>query len=195
MLRKIQTVLPILIMIMLLCSGCSGSNVWEVPSGNASSNKNSIVEKNKMLWNSSASSTDAAAASSSVKVLTESGKSSGNVVSSVTSVTSSVSSDKVSSKVSSFGRNTSSESGKTVSRLSSGSAKGSLSKSVSSKTANSSVKTTYNTADKAGNMVWIPQSGSKYHKNAGCSKMKSPTKVTRAKAESMGYTPCKRCYK
>lgn len=52
-----------------------------------------------------------------------------------------------------------------------------------------------NTADiGAEDMVWIPQSGSKYHRNPGCSGMKDPSQVTRAQAESQGYAPCKRCY-
>ena len=42
-------------------------------------------------------------------------------------------------------------------------------------------------------MVWIPESGSKYHSNAGCSNMKNPTQVTISKAQSMGYEACKRC--
>lgn len=45
-----------------------------------------------------------------------------------------------------------------------------------------------------GNTVWIPQSGSKYHSNPGCSNMINPTQVTESEAISMGYTPCKRCY-
>lgn len=44
-------------------------------------------------------------------------------------------------------------------------------------------------------MVWIPQSGSRYHRYASCSGMNDPTQVTREEAEAMGYTPCKRCYK
>lgn len=43
-------------------------------------------------------------------------------------------------------------------------------------------------------MVWIPQSGKKYHSRAGCSNMKNPTQVTKEEAESRGYTPCKKCY-
>lgn len=46
----------------------------------------------------------------------------------------------------------------------------------------------------SGNMVWIPQSGSKYHSTSSCSGMKNPSQITRAEAESRGYTPCKRCY-
>lgn len=46
----------------------------------------------------------------------------------------------------------------------------------------------------SGNMVWIPQSGSKYHKTSDCSGMKNPSQVTKAEAEKQGYTPCKRCY-
>lgn len=45
-----------------------------------------------------------------------------------------------------------------------------------------------------GNMVWIPQSGNKYHSNSGCSNMINPTQVTESEAISMGYTPCKRCH-
>ncbi|MBE6812466.1 MAG: hypothetical protein E7523_06240 [Ruminococcaceae bacterium] len=42
-------------------------------------------------------------------------------------------------------------------------------------------------------MVWIPNSGSKYHSRAGCSNMKNPSQVTLEKAQSWGYTPCKKC--
>ncbi len=45
-----------------------------------------------------------------------------------------------------------------------------------------------------GSMVWIPQSGTKYHSYSGCSGMKNPSQVTEAQAESMGYTPCKKCW-
>lgn len=43
-------------------------------------------------------------------------------------------------------------------------------------------------------MVWIPSSGSKYHSRSSCSGMDNPQEVTLSKAESMGYTPCKRCH-
>lgn len=46
----------------------------------------------------------------------------------------------------------------------------------------------------SGIMVWVPQSGSKYHRTSSCSGMKAPSQVTKAEAESRGYTPCKRCY-
>lgn len=45
-----------------------------------------------------------------------------------------------------------------------------------------------------GNMVWVPQSGSKYHNTSSCSGMKNPSQITKAEAERQGYTPCKRCY-
>lgn len=44
------------------------------------------------------------------------------------------------------------------------------------------------------NLVWIPKSGKKYHSNPKCSNMKNPSQVTKASAESNGYTPCKKCY-
>lgn len=43
-------------------------------------------------------------------------------------------------------------------------------------------------------MVWIPQTGKKYHSHASCSGMKNPTEVTISEAKNRGYTPCKRCY-
>ena len=43
-------------------------------------------------------------------------------------------------------------------------------------------------------MVWIPNSGSKYHKSASCSGMKNPSHVSLSTAKARGYTPCKKCY-
>lgn len=43
-------------------------------------------------------------------------------------------------------------------------------------------------------MVWIPQTGTKYHSRANCSHMRNPVQVTLEKALSMGYTPCKVCW-
>ena len=48
--------------------------------------------------------------------------------------------------------------------------------------------------DTAEDMVWIPTSGIRYHKKPNCSNMKNPKKVSKSKAESLGYTPCKKCY-
>ncbi len=43
-------------------------------------------------------------------------------------------------------------------------------------------------------MVWIPQSGSKYHSTSSCSNMKNPSQVSKSEAIDMGYEPCKRCH-
>ena len=43
-------------------------------------------------------------------------------------------------------------------------------------------------------MVWIPESGTKYHSKASCSGMKNPAQVTLDEAIAMGYTACKRCH-
>ena len=44
-------------------------------------------------------------------------------------------------------------------------------------------------------MVWIPtKGGTKYHSKSSCSNMDNPEKVTKSQAESLGFTPCKRCY-
>ena len=43
-------------------------------------------------------------------------------------------------------------------------------------------------------MVWIPASGSKYHRKSSCSGMEGPRQVTKSEAISMGFGPCGRCY-
>ena len=43
-------------------------------------------------------------------------------------------------------------------------------------------------------MVWIPKSGKKYHRSSSCSNMKNPSQVTLEKAQSIGHTPCSKCY-
>lgn len=43
-------------------------------------------------------------------------------------------------------------------------------------------------------MVWIPKSGKRYHRSSSCSNMKNPSQVTLEKAQSLGYTPCSKCY-
>ena len=44
-------------------------------------------------------------------------------------------------------------------------------------------------------MVWIPtKGGKKYHTRAECSNMIDPDHVTLSQAETLGFTPCKRCH-
>ncbi len=43
-------------------------------------------------------------------------------------------------------------------------------------------------------MVWIPQTGSKYHSKSSCSGMKNPSQVTKSYAQNHGFTACKKCY-
>ncbi len=49
--------------------------------------------------------------------------------------------------------------------------------------------------DYHGQLVWIPNSGSKYHIRSGCSGMKNPSQVSVQEAINLGYEPCKRCYR
>lgn len=42
-------------------------------------------------------------------------------------------------------------------------------------------------------VVWVTESGSKYHSKPSCSGMKSPQEITLEEAEKEGYEPCKRC--
>lgn len=46
----------------------------------------------------------------------------------------------------------------------------------------------------ASGYVWIPKTGSKYHKTSTCSGMKSPRRVTLQEAKKRGYKPCSKCY-
>lgn len=48
--------------------------------------------------------------------------------------------------------------------------------------------------DTDNNLVWVPNSGSKYHVRSSCSNMKNPSQVTKSEAEQRGYEPCKKCY-
>lgn len=49
--------------------------------------------------------------------------------------------------------------------------------------------------EKNSGMVWIPNSGSKFHKTSTCSGMKNPSHVTIDAAKAKGFTACKKCYK
>ena len=46
-----------------------------------------------------------------------------------------------------------------------------------------------------GLYVYVSLSGSKYHTNPTCSKMKASMGVSVADAEGCGYEPCGRCFK
>ncbi len=48
--------------------------------------------------------------------------------------------------------------------------------------------------EKQEQMVWIPNSGSKYHSRSSCSNMKNPTQVTISRAKQLGYEACKKCW-
>ena len=43
-------------------------------------------------------------------------------------------------------------------------------------------------------MVWVTSTGTKYHSNSICSKMNSPSQISREEAISRGYGPCSKCY-
>lgn len=61
-------------------------------------------------------------------------------------------------------------------------------KSSGSGSSNSNAQTT------ASGNVWIPRSGTKYHKSASCSGMRSPQSVSLSEAIRLGFEPCKKCY-
>lgn len=49
-------------------------------------------------------------------------------------------------------------------------------------------------AGEKNTIVWITDSGSKYHSKPSCSNMKSPKEITLEEAQKEGYEPCKRCH-
>ena len=51
-----------------------------------------------------------------------------------------------------------------------------------------------NNSASGGDMVWIPNSGSKYHSRSGCSNMKNPRQVTKQEAINQGFDACKKCW-
>ena len=60
---------------------------------------------------------------------------------------------------------------------------------------NSTLPAVTSSATSVSSMVWIPQSGAKYHKNSSCSNMKNPSQISLSDAQARGYTACKKCYK
>ena len=48
--------------------------------------------------------------------------------------------------------------------------------------------------DEQTEMVWVTSSGTKYHSQASCSNMKSPSQITLTDAETQGYTACSKCH-
>ena len=65
---------------------------------------------------------------------------------------------------------------------------------ASNQSAKSSAKSTESKSTESKAVyVWIPKSGSKYHRKESCSKMKDPKRVTLESAKSSGYTACSKC--
>ena len=72
--------------------------------------------------------------------------------------------------------------------------------SSNNNTDNSDEMPTSSSVDNSGSVeekdtvVWITESGSKYHSKPDCSNMKSPKETTLEDAQKEGYEPCKRCH-
>ena len=61
-------------------------------------------------------------------------------------------------------------------------------------TSSTQSSTQNNNSASSGDMVWIPNSGSKYHSHSGCSNMKNPRQVTKQEAINQGFDACKKCW-
>lgn len=49
-------------------------------------------------------------------------------------------------------------------------------------------------SDQQETMVWVSDSGKKYHSRSGCSNMSNPHQISLSDAQAQGYTPCKKCH-
>ncbi len=49
-------------------------------------------------------------------------------------------------------------------------------------------------SDQQETMVWVSDSGKKYHSKSSCSNMSNPHQISLSDAQAQGYTPCKKCY-
>lgn len=47
----------------------------------------------------------------------------------------------------------------------------------------------------SGGTVWVPRTGTKYHRSSNCSNMKSPRQMSESDAINAGYSACKKCYR
>ena len=66
--------------------------------------------------------------------------------------------------------------------------------SGSSSSTSAAVSSTSSSAGSDETLVWIPNSGTKYHSSSSCSNMKNPQQVTLSEAQAAGYTACKKCW-
>lgn len=69
---------------------------------------------------------------------------------------------------------------------------GGSSKSVATQPTQAASKET--TSNNKEQMVWVSRTGTKYHSDSNCSNMKNPSHMTQSEAESLGRTPCSKCY-
>lgn len=62
------------------------------------------------------------------------------------------------------------------------------------KRAEEAKQATEQAATKKEEIVWVSNTGSKYHSNPNCSGMRNPIKETLSDAKSRGLSPCSKCY-
>lgn len=69
-------------------------------------------------------------------------------------------------------------------------------KSTTERTTRKKVTTTSEPNTKYVETVWLSATGEKYHNKPNCGRMNpsNAREISRSEAESMGYTPCQKCY-
>ncbi|MBO5221109.1 MAG: hypothetical protein J6C26_02220 [Clostridia bacterium] len=66
---------------------------------------------------------------------------------------------------------------------------------TSDKTSSTTSSNSSETSEQIKDVVYIYPTGTKYHSNSSCSrKNNAPTEISIEKAESQGYSPCKKCH-
>lgn len=67
-------------------------------------------------------------------------------------------------------------------------------KSTTKKSTTTSRITTTERVEEQSAMVWITETGKKYHSHSKCGRTKNATKVSLDYAQSLGLEPCQKCY-
>ena len=75
-----------------------------------------------------------------------------------------------------------------------GSSEGSKTCTLKNGLTTSSQSNNNSSIDQKPELVFISRTGSKYHKDSTCSKMKNPVSISIAEAQEKGYTSCSKCY-
>ena len=90
-------------------------------------------------------------------------------------------------------KTSSSDSANSISKTTGESSDSTVNSAVSNNEAATS--STNGSGEQNNETVWVSENGTKYHSKPDCSNMKTASEMPKSNAETLGYSPCKRCYK